>query len=183
MLIGLTAPAGSGKSKVSKRLRNRYGFKRMHAGKPVKTAMRAAFGMSKEAVDGPGKDAPHVDLGGVEPRAIMERVSEAVATHAPKATAIALRPRIMKALNAGRHVVVDGVRQKAEADLIHRLGGKLVAVDTGRMPDQAKPMDLKAAQLSPDHTIRARGGSPKELKRELRKATDSLMCSLMDCEM
>lgn len=182
MLIATTAPAGSGKSLVSKRLRKKYGFKILHAGAPIKEAMKA-FGLSDDAVDGPGKEKAQMALGGARSRPVMESVSKAIADHAPNATAIALRPRILKALNAGRHVVVDGVRQPAEAALIHKLGGKLVMVDTGRHPDPEKPMDMKAAQLSPAHTIRARGDSKAERKRALHKAVDDLMCSLMDCDM
>lgn len=185
MLIGLTAPAGSGKSKVARRLEKKYGFKKMHAGRPVKDAM-TAFGLPKDAVDGGGKEKAQMALGGVKSRAVLEPVSKAIADNAPRATAVALRPRIMKALKAGRHVVVDGIRQPAEAALVTKMGGRLVAVDTGLHPDPNKPMDMKAAQLSPQETIRVRtadDASKKERKRALRKAVDDMMSRLMECDM
>jgi predicted kinase len=179
MLLGLMAPAGSGKSKVAKHLKRRYGFKRMHAGAPVKKAMRAGFGLDKSAVNGKGKERPNMALAGAKPRSVLEPVSDAIADHAPSATANALRPKLMRAINKGRHVVVDGVRQPAEAALIHKLGGKLVAIETGRMPDPEKPMDMRAAQLAPDHTINARGGTKKEKKAALGSAVDGLMNKMM----
>jgi hypothetical protein len=175
MLIGLQAPAGSGKSKVSRYLKKRYSFKRLHAGASVKKAMRAGFGLSRDAVDGDGKEKPNMKLGGVAPRPAMEHVSDAIATHAPKATAVALRPKVTKAMSAGRDVVVDGIRQKAEADLIHKLGGHLVAIDTGKSPDPEKPMDLRSAELVADHVVSAASGKKKELKG----AVDALMQKLM----
>jgi hypothetical protein len=174
MLLGVMAPAGSGKSKASKHLKKRYGFTRLHAGQPVKEAFRQAFGLDRAAVDGKRKDVPHIRLGGAAPRAVMEPFSEALAEKAPQATAVALRPRLMRALSQGRDVVVDGVRQQAEADLIHRHGGKLIAIDTGKSPDPAKPMDLRQAQIVADHVVHARGG-----KTELQAAIDALMAKLM----
>jgi dephospho-CoA kinase len=172
------APAGSGKSKAAKHLRKAYGFKRIHAGRPIKTAMRKGFKLSPDAVDGGGKEKPNMRLGGVRPRNVMEHVSEAVATHAPKATAVALHPKITKAMAAGRDVVVDGVRQQAEADLIHKMGGHLVAIDTGHSPDPSKPMDMRQANLVADHVVSAPSGK----KKELRGAVDALMHKLMGAE-
>jgi hypothetical protein len=107
----------------------------------------------------------------------MEPISDALAEHAPNATAIALRPRLMQALSQGRDVVVDGVRQPKEAELIHKLGGKLVAIDTGKSPDPNKPMDLRQAKIVADHMLRAPGG-----KKELKAALDGLMHKLMTAE-
>jgi hypothetical protein len=174
MLLGVMAPAGSGKSKASKHLKKRYGFTRLHAGPPVKEAFQQAFGLDKAAVEGKRKDAPHIRLGGATPRAVMEPFSEGLANAAPQATAIALKPRLMQALSQGQDVVVDGVRQQAEADLIHQHGGKIVAIDSGRSPDPGKPMDLRQAQIVADHVVHARGG-----KDELRQAIDELMAKLM----
>jgi hypothetical protein len=150
----------------------------MHAGRPVKSALQKGFRLSRDAVDGDGKEQPNMRLGGVKPRDLLEPVSDAIATHAPKATAIALRSKITKAMSKGRDVVVDGIRQKAEADLIKRLGGHLVAVDTGRTPDPSKPMDLRAAELIADHVVSAPSGK----KKELRGAVDALMHKLMGAE-
>lgn len=183
MLIGLTAPAGSGKSEVAKHLRDNYGFKRLHAGAPVKKAFVEGFGLPANAVSGDGKDKSSLALGGKKLRPVMEAVSDAIAEHAPHATAIALKARILKAMSAGRHVVVDGVRQPAEAALITKMGGKLVAIDSGKMPDPHKPMDLRAAQLTPSHTLRApRGGSKDERDAALKTAADELMQSLADAD-
>src|SRR5579884_388227 len=165
MLLGVMAPAGSGKSKAAKHLVKRYGFTRLHAGAPVKEAMRRGFGLDKAAVDGGRKDLPHIKLGGARPRAVMEPISDALAAHAPGATAIALRPKLMRALSKGRDVVVDGIRQPAEAELIHKLGGKLVAIDTGKSPDPDKQMDLRQAKIVADHMVRAPGGK-KERSEE-----------------
>jgi hypothetical protein len=177
MLLGMMAPAGSGKSKAAKHLVKRYGFKRLHAGAPIKKALRAGFGLGRADTDGARKESANIKLGGASPRAVMEPVSEAIAEQAPAATAIALRPKLVRALSRGRDVVVDGVRQPKEAELIHKLGGKLVAIDTGKSPDPHKPMDLRQAELVADHVVRAPGG-----KKELRGALDGLMRKLMAAE-
>jgi dephospho-CoA kinase len=173
MLIGLMAPTGSGKSEASKYLKKRYGFARLHAGQPVKEAFRQAFGLDKSSVDGKRKDLPHIRLGGATPRAVMEPFSDALAEKAPQATAIALQPRLMQALSQGRDIVIDGIRQQAEADLIHRHDGEVVAIDGGRSPDPAKPMDLRQAQIIADHIVHARG------KAELKAALDALLIKLI----
>jgi dephospho-CoA kinase len=179
MLLGMMAPAGSGKSKASKHLKKRYGFVCLHAGQPVKDAMREGFGLEKYAVDGKGKDVPHIVLGGATPRAVMEHLSQAIAEHAPHATAIALHRRLARALSAGHHVVVDGIRQKAEVDLLHKHGGKIILIDTGKSPDPDKPMDEMQAQLAGDHRIFVPSGKKKDVK----KALDDWMSKTMaaDC--
>jgi hypothetical protein len=174
MLVGLVAPSGSGKSWASKHLRKRYGFKRVHAGAPVKWGFRKGFGLSRQDVDGKRKDRPNMKLGGVAPRAPLEAMSKGVHDTAPMATTIAMRPKIMRAMGKGRDVVVDGVRSEKEANFIKDQGGHIVGIDTGKSVDPSKPTDLMQADIILDHVVKAEPD-----KKSVRAGIDKLMTKLM----
>ena len=175
MLIALVAPAGSGKTTAAKHLARRYGFKRIHAGQPIKDGVRRGFGLKRGAVEKrKGKEAPHILLGGASPRAVLEAYGEGIHQAAPLATAILLKRRLTKALSKGKHVVIDGVRGEPEAEVVRRAGGKLVGLDNGSGPNPALPLDQRQAEIVVDHMLRSKGG-----KKELREAIDALMRKLM----
>lgn len=171
MLIGLVAPSGTGKSAVAKHLQKAHGFKRYHAGEPLKRAFRKGFGLSKAEVGGDKAiDDPARKLGGVEARTVMDAASDAVHRTAPKATAFALGAKLDRAPR-GRDVVVDGVRSSHEADAIRRRGGVIVRVRRdGHDPDPALAMDRLQAAVNADHTIVHPGD-----KAGLKANTDELV--------
>ena len=158
MIFGLTGPSGVGKTEILKHLMDEHGFVSTHAGRPVKKALKKGFKLSQSQVDGKHKGDAAQQLGGIEPKLVLDHVGEAIAQHAPHATAIALGHRIDKMRRTGHSaIVVDGIRQQAEADLIHRRGGHMIRADDGRGPNPMYPMDKRAAQIKVDHQVDTSG--------------------------
>jgi cytidylate kinase len=155
MLIGLTGPSGSRKTAVVKRLEEAHGFTRIHAGRPVKDAVRA-FGLTKAQTDGDLRDTPTMLLGGAAPRNIMEAYGDGTHEAAPNATSVVLQQRIAEHMSQGKAVVVDGVRSPVEAATIKRLGGVIVRADKGTAPDPEKPMDRRQATVKAEYTVAVR---------------------------
>lgn len=180
-LLGLVAPAGNGKTKAAKYLAKAYGMKRLHAGDPVKKAVRAAYGLSKaDVTDDNLKDSPnHAQLGGLKPRDVLDAHGGAVMNTSPRATAMQLHKRIMKAQAKGQHVVVEGVRQPAEAALIKSMGGHLIGVDGGKAPADDKQMEQSAASIVTDHMVSATAEGGKAKKAAMRAGLDAVMAKCM----
>lgn len=179
-IIGVVAPSGSGKTVVSKHLEKRHGFARIHAGKPVKDAMRAAFpALTKNDVGGDDRiDEAHAAFGGVPTRTVSDAVSAAVHEAAPKATAIALGKRLDGL--GGKDVVVDGVRSPHEAAAIRKRGGKILRVTRGSgKPDPELAMDRMQDGVDHDFEIRRPAAKEKGGKKKLRAEVDKIVGELM----
>jgi hypothetical protein len=157
MLVGITGPSGSKKTFVARHLVKRHGFSMIHAGACVKEGMRAGFGLNRADVDGKGRDAPSLKLGGVAPRGPLEGFGNAVHDQAPLATSAVMRPRIARRVAKGMDVVVDGVRSPVEAETIRQMGGRIVRADNGTPFDGRKPMDMRSATIHTDYTIDTSG--------------------------
>jgi|SRR5580700_2081576 dephospho-CoA kinase len=162
MLIGLVGSSGTGKTVITKRLMKKHGFAAVHAGYPVKDAMEKGFKLDPEQVHGGRKGEPAEQLGGVKPKIVLDHVGEAIAKHAPQATSIALHHRLKEMSVNHERVVVDGVRQQAEADLIHKHGGHIVRINPDDPPNPEYPMDARQAKIKEDHVIKG-----KHQKRQL----------------
>lgn len=78
MIIGLTGPSGAHKTAAARRLARAHGFKRLHAGQPVKDAVRKGFGLSRRDTEGGGRDKPNLRLRGQKPRVVLEATSAAL---------------------------------------------------------------------------------------------------------
>ena len=85
MFIGSDRPSGSHKTAIAKRLEKAHGFTRIHAGRPVKNAVRA-FELTKAQTDGDLRDTPTMRLGGAAPRNNMEAWGDGTREAAPHAT-------------------------------------------------------------------------------------------------
>lgn len=157
LVIGLTGPSGVGKTEIVKHLLDQHGFVSTHVGWPVKKALMKGFKLKKSDVDGSQKVDSCPNLGGVEPKLVLDHMGEALARTAPLATALALGRKLDKMRRKHNLIVVDGVRQQPEADLIHRRGGYLLRVDDGRGPDPKYPMDKRAYRIPADHNIDTSG--------------------------
>lgn len=166
MLIGLTGASGSHKTAAAKRLAKAHGFVRIHAGQPVKDAVRLGLGLGRFDTEKKGKDKPNMRLRGKKPRHVLETVSAALHATVPQFTADVLARKLRKHVAAGRHVVIEGVRQQAEADQIRRMGGKLWRLDNGEGHDPALPTDRMQAQLLADAVIDS-SGDKADLKRNV----------------
>lgn len=160
VLLGLVGPSGTGKTCITKRLAKKHGFVITHAGYPVKDALQHGFGLDPEQVHGLRKGEPAGQLGGVKPKIVLDHVGEAIAKHAPNATAIALHSKLKEMSANHPRVVVDGVRQQAEADLIHAHGGHIVRINPDDPPNPEYPMDARQAKIKEDHVIK--GKHPKQ---------------------
>lgn len=171
IIFGLTGPSGVGKTEIIKHLMDEHGFVSTHAGRPVKKALRKGFKLKNSQVDGKHKRDAAEQLGGMDPKMVLDHVGEAIARQAPNATAIALGHKIDKMKRQHSAIVVDGVRQQAEADLIHRRGGHMIRVDDGGGPDPKYPMDKRAARLKVDHHIDT-SGTLEQSYEQTRKIVD-----------
>jgi dephospho-CoA kinase len=173
MLIGITGHSGSHKTDVAKHLCKAHGFTRLHAGTPVKKAVRVLGGLGKAQTDGKLRDNPTLRLGGASPRDLMEAVGDATHQAAPNATSVVLQRRVQKRLSAGQSVVVDGVRSPVEAATIKRMGGSIVRADNGGEPDPSKPMDRRQAGIVADQSVDTSGE-----KDAVKAATDQMLVDL-----
>lgn len=173
MLIGITGPSGSQKTAVAKHLCKAHGFCRVHAGTPVKKAVRMLASLTKAQTEGKLRDNPTMRLGGASPRDLMEAVGDATHQAAPNATSVVLQRRVQKRLAAGQSIVVDGVRSPVEAATIKRMGGHMIRADNGTEPDLGKPMDRRQAAIRSDQSVDTSGK-----KKELRAATDQMLVDL-----
>ena len=71
-MIGICGPKGSGKSAAAKVLKRDIGFSRHRFAGPIKSALKAAFGLTDEHVDGDLKEVPTDLLNGRTPRHAMK---------------------------------------------------------------------------------------------------------------
>lgn len=164
MLVGLVGPSGSMKTQVAKHLENMHGFERMHMGMPVKAAVRAMTGMTKEMMGRPGKDMPTMKLGGKTPRDMMEAVGMAMHQTSPDLTANQMESRIHQAMAQGKNnIVVDGIRSPREAAMMRRMGGMIVRCDNGmEMASMAMPMDRMQNDIQQNYTLDTSGPTKME---------------------
>lgn len=174
MIVGLTGPSGSRKTVAAKHLERQYGFRRMHAGEPIKKAVEAMGGLRKDQVRRSAKDKPATGLNGHKPRTALEAVGVAAHSALPGLTASHLHRRIMKQVQKGRHVVVDGVRDQSEADVVKRFGGTMLRMDNGKKPAQSQPMDKRQDNVRADSRI----DTSSDDKSTIRQNMDSHMQKL-----
>lgn len=171
MLLGLVGASGAGKTVVTKHLAKKHGFVAVHAGFPVKHALQTGFHMNPDQVHGSQKGEPAPELGGAVPKMVLDHVGEAIATHAPEATSVELKRKLAEMSVNHSRVVVDGVRQQAEADTIHAAGGHIVRVNPDDKPNPKYPMDARQARIKEDHVV---AGGKKSVKKQLNDLVGKL---------
>lgn len=124
LLIGIVAPAGSGKTVVAKHLQDRHGFTRMRFAHQLKAMLKVGLGLTDEQLDGADKTVPLPQFGGCTPRHIMQTlgtdwgrrmIHSDIWTNAWRAAARRVEGSI----------VVDDVRFPNEAAAIRAEGGLL----------------------------------------------------------
>ena len=183
MLIGITGGSGNFKTVIAKHLEKVHGFDRIHAGMPVKKAMRAGFdmprGTMKEAID-----RPTARLGGGVPRDVSEAMAAALHRTAPNATSEVLQRRVAKRVSQGKSVVVDGIRSPVEAATLRRMGGYIVRADNGKSIDPAKPMDVMQQTVQPHYKIEtdAMARGDKGAKGAVKEAVDNMLGDIRNCD-
>lgn len=116
VLIGLSGPAGCGKTTVAKLLEERFGFTSMAFADPIRAACRELFqAWGPEHFERPYKESLCPEYG-VSPRQAMRVIGEFARQMDPEIYAIHLRERLLHV--TASCVVVHDVRFEAEAEMI-----------------------------------------------------------------
>lgn len=124
MIIGLTGPAGSGKTTAAKYLVERYGATRFSFAEPLKRMAMMIYGLSEEQVFGPLEAKEAVDSRhGKSPRELLQFLGTDVCRTwlGPDVWANAA----LSKLEPGRLYVCDDVRFDNEAEAIRERGGEI----------------------------------------------------------
>jgi hypothetical protein len=173
ILVGLVGPSGVGKSTVAKHLKKAHGFVGTHAGYPVKKAIQSGFDLDADHVDGHLKREPCKVFGGVTPKLVLDHAGEAIAKIAPLATATMLKDRLKSLGEEYPRVIVDGVRQQAEADVIRKAGGHIIRISPQVPPKRKFPMDIRSQAIKEDFSV-DNTVSKKHTKKQLDKIMEKL---------
>lgn len=173
ILLGLVAPSGAGKSTVAKHLKKTHGFVGTHAGYPVKKAIQQGFDLDEAHVDGHLKREGCKAFGGVSPKLVLDHAGEAIAKIAPMATANMLKDRLKEMSGAYPRVVVDGVRQQEEANVIRANGGHMIRISPQLKPKKKFPMDVRSQAIQADFEV-----DNTISKKHTKKQLDAIMKQL-----
>jgi len=123
-IIGITGPAGAGKSTVAAYLEQRYGATRYSLAEPLKEIVRRAFSLTYEQVYGTQAEKEAVDPRyGVNPRWLLQRIGTEGIRSVMGADVWALMLRARIASERPEIAVVDDVRFENEASVLRELAG------------------------------------------------------------
>lgn len=122
-IIGIIGLAGSGKIIVANHLADRYGYRRIRFGDPLKRVVRA-MGLSEYEVDGEGKKKPNDLFGGMTPATVIKSLSSDWGRRMVHTDIwVNLWRRDVEADDGS--VVADDIRNPNEAAMIKRMGGQI----------------------------------------------------------
>lgn len=147
MIYGVIGKIGSGKTTLSNYLIEHHGFKRKAFADNLKEACRIIFGFTDEQLYGTQeqKETPDPRWYGVSPRQVFQFFG----TECVRMKMNELMPGIGEdiwiksfelSLNPDENIVVDDVRFNNEAEMIKKLGGKIVKIikETSSKNDDVK---------------------------------------------
>lgn len=152
LLIGIVAPAGSGKTVVAKHLEELHGFSRMRFAHQLKAMLKAGLGLTDAQLDGEEKMRPLPEFGGCTPRHLMQTlgtdwgrrmVHSDIWTNAWRRTAAQLHGPI----------VVDDVRFPNEAAAIRAEGGVLWRIVRPGQPVGEHASERMMREIACDETL------------------------------
>jgi hypothetical protein len=146
-VIGLSGPAGSGKSTAAAALLKTPGYIRLPLAGPIKRMLRAGLGLTEEHTDGALKEVPVEKLGGFTPRRLLQTLgTDWGRSMDPE---FWLRIWLNDALQASwsaRGIVVDDVRFLNEASFLRReTGARIISIVT---PHESPLGSVEAAHAS-----------------------------------
>jgi len=135
MIIGFAGKKGSGKDTLANYLIEKYNFKRVAFGDPVKEVCRILFGFNDEQLYGNKKE--EMDKIGIKPREAFQKIG----TEFGRNMIHQLFPNIniklgelwidvFKRNNKKENIVLSDVRFQNEADAIKELGGIIIYIDS-----------------------------------------------------
>lgn len=146
-IIGLSGPAGSGKSTAAKYLVHRHGFTLVKFATPLKNMLRA-IGLTEREIEGDLKDIPSDKLCGRTPRYAMQTIG----TEWGRNTIEDKFWTTLWQAEARRYarVVCDDCRFDNEAEVVRNMGGVIVGL-TGR--GGISGMHVSENGVTPDMTV------------------------------
>lgn len=151
MLIALSGLAGAGKSTAAKHLREVHGFTLVKFAGPLKRMLRS-IGLSEKEIEGKEKEVPSWLLCGKTPRHAMQTLGTEWGRNliGQNFWSNLWEFTTCEILAEGGKVVVDDCRFPNEAEIVRKLGGKIVIIQG--------PRKLKMTHSSEqvpygDHTI------------------------------
>lgn len=124
LLIGIVAPAGSGKTVVARRLEEAHGFTRMRFAHQLKAMLKVGLGLTDEQLDGAQKMTPLSEFGGCTPRHLMQTLGTEWGRRMVHSDVWTSAWRRAAAQVEGP-IVVDDVRFPNEAAAVRAEGGIL----------------------------------------------------------
>jgi hypothetical protein len=138
LLIGVTAPARSGKDTIGDYLVNEKGYTKYSFANPLKRAAMEIFGFTEKQVFGSLKET--VDpIWGVTPRLVLQVMGTElfqydIQKHIPEFEKIGRgiwveRFKLWYKENSDKNIVICDVRFKHEAEAITQLGGEIWRVE------------------------------------------------------
>lgn len=136
-IIGLTGPAGSGKSTAAEYLEREHGYKRMRFATPLKDALRRVLRAAlvddhtiERMIEGDLKEVPQTVLLGRTPRYAMQRLGTEWGRHCIGDNFwVNLLRHATAALPDDTRIVVEDVRFLNEAMMLRENGGKIIRMD------------------------------------------------------
>ena len=132
-IIGLCGRRHSGKTTAAQHLISEHNYVKVEMPEPIKTMLRS-LGLGDAELNGPLKEKPCSYLGGATPREAMETLGELwgrqmihpeLWTHYCKGSA---RERIDAYATRGHNILLDGIRNPSEANLVLSRGGIIVRI-------------------------------------------------------
>lgn len=128
-LIGITGRAGAGKDTLATHLVANYNFKTISFAQPIRDALSAMMGITKEQFQHPLKEAV-IPAIGKSPRQMMQTLGTEWGRQLvnPDLWLILAEQKMRQYWDAGYNVAITDVRFENEAALVRRLGGVIVRV-------------------------------------------------------
>lgn len=175
MLIGIQGFAGAGKSTVAKMLCDKFMFTEETFAGPLKDAVAAIFGWKRELVEGATAESrafrekrdeywSAVLNRPITPRLILQEFGTEVVRNNVHSDIWV--KSLEYRLNQSKNYVITDVRFVNEMQLIKKMGGFLVIVDNGKVPDWYGPLDDYIALMAKPY-------SPDEIQRKFPQAHQS----------
>ncbi len=177
LLIGLAGRARSGKDTVGDWLETQYGFERTAFASPLKTGVRAMFGLTRAHTDGDLKEEviPHL---GVSPRQLMQWLGTEYGRDLIGPTVwIDVVLERWRALCGKKHnplLVVTDVRFNNEAEALRQQGGVIIHIERPDLPEVAAHTSEQGVEVLPDDMLICNDSTLDDLLRKVNATLDML---------